>query len=453
MTVSALEERVTDRVELVALDLIDPAKDNPRRQVGDVAELAQSIRALGLLEPLVVTPRDDRYLLVCGARRHAACVVAGLDATTCVIREFTEAERQEAMLIENLQRVDLSVLEEATSYSRLVELGHTQRQLAERVGRSQAHISKRLGLLDLPKDVLKELDSGGITLEDAQQLGKLIDYPTRLREAFKRRHEYGGLAKQVETQLAAEQLAARIEREEAAIKEEGIALLQLKTDRSQYHPDAPKGTAIVEADSWTQGVHMQPAKHAKLACHALAVHPRTGERVPLCRDPKSHGSKGAARREQETTKSKRWREQEKALRGSREGRRAAAAKLLEKNALGPSVPTTLIVGALLARAEAEAQKVACLLLGIEPKAVKRGGYSYTSHHDALVELAEDPKEILRVGLALALATDEIRLSTSPWQQPWHNNRAKAYYALLKSGASYTPTAAETLELAGKGPRP
>lgn len=443
-----------DEVRIVELDLIDPAPDNPRRQLGDLAELAQSIKAVGLLEPLVITPHGARFLLVCGARRHAACLEAGVHATACVIRTFTEAERQEAMLIENLQRVDLSVLEEATSYSRLVELGYTQRQLADRVGRSQAHISKRLAILELPKAVIAEVDSGGITLEDAQQLSKLLDYPTRLREAFRRRHEYPGVGRQVEKQLEEQKLVEKVEREEAAIKKAGIALLQMKLEGG-YYPIAPKGTAVVEPDSWTQGVHMKAADHAKLSCHALAVNPKSGERVTLCRDPKSHGAK-PTRDVAQSAKAKRWREHEKALRAARDERRAAAAKVVEAG-LGVatrSPAVALIVDAFICRAEAEAEKVALRLLGVEPKTVKRHGYEYVDREGALVDLAAtSPAAAVRVGIALALATDDICFVANGYSNAWKGDRAKVYYELLKANAGYQPAPAEKLELAGKAPRP
>lgn len=160
------------------IDSIVPAEDNLRRRIGDVRDLATSIAAVGIIEPLVVSPAGEgRYTIVAGHRRHAAALKAGLAELPCMIRALTDAERVEIMLVENLQRTDLSPIEEASGYFRLVEHGLTQRELAGRIGRSARHVAARLALLELPKCVQDELHAGTLTVGDGRALLALRDQP------------------------------------------------------------------------------------------------------------------------------------------------------------------------------------------------------------------------------------------------------------------------------------
>jgi len=144
-----------------------------------------SIKSVGVQSPIVTRSANGHYEIVFGARRHAAAELAGLDKVPIINREYTDDERIVAMAIENLQREDLTVIDEAHQYQRLLdELKIPQRQLAERVGRSQAHISKRLALLKLPEKVQAQVDSGGIELTDAVHLAKLADDPKRVLAAI-----------------------------------------------------------------------------------------------------------------------------------------------------------------------------------------------------------------------------------------------------------------------------
>jgi ParB family chromosome partitioning protein len=157
-----------------------PASDNPRRGRGKLADLAASIASVGVLQPLLVTAvdDDDRYRIVCGERRWAAAVRAGLESVPCIVCVLTEIQRHEAMLIENLQRSNLSKMDEAQAYARLMDLGLSQRDIASRVGRSQAHISRRMRLLTLPVETRTLVDDGELPLEHA--LGYRSGPPTDL---------------------------------------------------------------------------------------------------------------------------------------------------------------------------------------------------------------------------------------------------------------------------------
>jgi ParB/RepB/Spo0J family partition protein len=140
--------------------------------------LTASVAAVGVVEPLVVSPAtDDSYVIVAGHRRYAAAKAAGLAKVPCTIRTLSDAERIEIMLVENLQRSDLSPIEEASGYFKLVEHGLSQRDMARRIGRSVKHVASRLALLELPKHARDELQAGTLTVRDGQSLLELRERP------------------------------------------------------------------------------------------------------------------------------------------------------------------------------------------------------------------------------------------------------------------------------------
>jgi ParB family chromosome partitioning protein len=154
---------------------IAPNPHNPRRNFDkeELKSLAESIRQKGILQPLVVRPADAPgfYTLVAGERRLRAAQMAGLHEVPAVVREMSDAEALEIAIIENVQRADLSPVEEARGYAQLIEdYGYTQQQLAEVVGKSRSHIANTLRLLNLPARVLEMLDSGQISAGHARAL-------------------------------------------------------------------------------------------------------------------------------------------------------------------------------------------------------------------------------------------------------------------------------------------
>ncbi|HEY8345810.1 MAG TPA: ParB/RepB/Spo0J family partition protein [Symbiobacteriaceae bacterium] len=159
-------------VEL-AVDLIEPNPRQPRKHFdeGKLEELASSIRAKGIVQPIVVRPRDGRYEIVAGERRWRAAKLAGLKRVPALVRDFSEAEVMEIALIENLQREDLNPLEEAEAYRVLLEECHlTQEELARRLGKSRPQISNTLRLLQLAEPVREELRAGRISVGHAKVL-------------------------------------------------------------------------------------------------------------------------------------------------------------------------------------------------------------------------------------------------------------------------------------------
>jgi ParB family chromosome partitioning protein len=148
----------------------------PRRHFNDEAlkELADSIRERGILEPLLVRPLPearDRYEIIAGERRWRAAQIAGLHDVPVMVRELTDREAMEFGIIENVQREDLSPIEEGEGYKRLIEeFGHTQEALGKIVGKSRPHITNMLRLLSLPEGVRQLIAEGKLTTGHARAL-------------------------------------------------------------------------------------------------------------------------------------------------------------------------------------------------------------------------------------------------------------------------------------------
>lgn len=157
---AAQDDKVSELRHIKVSEIIaDP--DQPRRSFDEVAldELADSIKTHGVLQPIVVTPRSGKYLIVAGERRYRAAKLAGLDKVPAIVRTLSNQHKLEISLIENLQRRDLNVLETATAYLKLRDqFSLTLDEISQRVGgRSVSAISNTLRLLRLPEDVRQAL--------------------------------------------------------------------------------------------------------------------------------------------------------------------------------------------------------------------------------------------------------------------------------------------------------
>ena len=164
--------------EIVELNLSDlrPNPYQPRKVFDEEAlnELASSIREHGVFQPIIVKKSIKGYDIIAGERRFRACKMVGLDKIPAIIRDFTDEQMMEIALLENLQREDLNVIEEAIAYKSMVEhLNLTQDELSKRVGKSRSHITNILGLLRLPGEVQQMVSDGRITMGHARALSKL----------------------------------------------------------------------------------------------------------------------------------------------------------------------------------------------------------------------------------------------------------------------------------------
>jgi ParB family chromosome partitioning protein len=157
----------------VAIDRITPSPFQPRRTFDEakIEELAASIRNQGIIQPLVVRPKDDGFELIAGERRWRAAMKAGLNRVPVVLRDASDLEALQLALVENLQREDLNPIEEAGGYRRLQEEFHwSQEEMAEKVGKSRPAIANSLRLLSLPGEVQQEISAGNLPAGQARAL-------------------------------------------------------------------------------------------------------------------------------------------------------------------------------------------------------------------------------------------------------------------------------------------
>lgn len=157
------------------LSAIAPRSDQPRQRFAEkeLTELAYSIRQHGILQPLVVMPSGtgDNYTLLAGERRYRAAQIAGLSRVPVYVRDSGEDRHHELALIENIQRADLTPMEEARAFQRLMEEdGLTQEELAKRLGKSRSTIANSVRLLQLPEEITQALQEGRISAGHANAL-------------------------------------------------------------------------------------------------------------------------------------------------------------------------------------------------------------------------------------------------------------------------------------------
>lgn len=166
--------------EIIEIDLNDlrPNPYQPRKIFDDEAlqELSNSIKEYGVFQPIIVKKSIKGYEIIAGERRVRASKLAGLKTIPAIIRDFTDNEMMEIALLENLQRENLNVIEEAIAYKSMLEkLNITQEELSKKIGKSRSHITNIIGLLRLPKEVQKKVIHGDLTMGHARMLSKLED--------------------------------------------------------------------------------------------------------------------------------------------------------------------------------------------------------------------------------------------------------------------------------------
>lgn len=173
------------KLQMIELDKLHPHPQNPRKVIGDVTELAESIKVNGILQNLTVVPNNDDwddksdFTVVIGHRRLAAAKQAGLTELPCAIVEMSEKEQLSTMLTENMQRSDLTVYEEAKGCQMLLDLGDTVAEIAEKTGFSESKIRRRIKLCELDEEAFKESQIRQPTLQDYDRLNQIKDIDVR----------------------------------------------------------------------------------------------------------------------------------------------------------------------------------------------------------------------------------------------------------------------------------
>ncbi|MCJ8191153.1 ParB/RepB/Spo0J family partition protein [Sphingomicrobium aestuariivivum] len=175
----------TAGIRKLPMDKVAPNPDQPRRLFDKDAleELAQSISARGVLQPILVRPAGDGYQIIAGERRWRASQIAQLHEIPAIVRDSDDSAVAELAIIENVQREDLNALEEARAYAALAEnFEHSQGDIAKKVGKSRSHVANLIRLLDLPEHVQQALLEGSISMGHARALighpeaEKLVDH-------------------------------------------------------------------------------------------------------------------------------------------------------------------------------------------------------------------------------------------------------------------------------------
>lgn len=169
---------------MLPIDQLHPHPDNPRKDIGDVSELAESIKVNGVLQNLTVVPNmvtgeitgdtwQRGYKVIIGHRRLAAAKLAGIETLPCVVVNMSDREQLSTMLTENMQRSDLTVYEQAQGFQMMLDMGDTVEDIAEKSGFSATTVRRRVKLLDLDKDKFKKSEERGVSLFDYMELDKL----------------------------------------------------------------------------------------------------------------------------------------------------------------------------------------------------------------------------------------------------------------------------------------
>jgi ParB family chromosome partitioning protein len=173
MAAQAALTRTSSSVREIPLKQIKPGRMQPRADLKEreLGELARSIRQHGVLQPIVVSPEEDGYEIIVGERRWRAARLAGLKTIPAIVRTIKEHERLSLALVENIQRVDLTPMEEARAYRRLMdEFGMSLKEIAAKVGKATTTVHNMMRLLKLPLEIQRGLEEGKITPKHARQI-------------------------------------------------------------------------------------------------------------------------------------------------------------------------------------------------------------------------------------------------------------------------------------------
>jgi len=200
LDVAALAED-SERVQRLALDDLMPNPDQPRQHFDATAldELAQSIKQYGVVQPLVASPEGKKYRIIAGERRWRAAKLAGLKQVPVLVRTSKELEQLEVAIIENVQRVDLSPLEQAVSIERLhQQFNSSYEQIAKRLGKAHSTVVNIVRLLQLPEEAKEALFKKDISEGHARQILALKNHPDKQAELLALIVKHGWSVRQAE---------------------------------------------------------------------------------------------------------------------------------------------------------------------------------------------------------------------------------------------------------------
>ena len=218
-----------NEIVLIPVELLMHHPDNPRKDFGDLTELADSIKANGVLQNLTVVPADGKvpgkYYVVIGNRRLEASMIAGVMELPCVVSDMDQKTQVATMLEENMQRADLTVYEQAQGFQMMMDLGFNEDQISEKTGFSKTTVKRRLKMAELDQKTLKEVCAGQqITLGDFERLAQVEDVKKR-NEILKDMGE-GNFNWQLNRALKLQKIAAILPKVKKLLKESGVQAIK-----------------------------------------------------------------------------------------------------------------------------------------------------------------------------------------------------------------------------------
>ncbi len=256
-------EKVTGAIVQIPIELLHHHHDNPRKDLGDLTELTDSIKAKGVLQNLTVVPYwfkttgvgcDDPeeqakmgYLVVIGNRRLEAAKAAGLKTLPCIIAKMSPAEQVQTMLLENMQRSDLTVYEQAQGFQMMLDLGDTVEGISEKTGFSKTTVRRRLKMTELNQDTLKQVSDRQTSLEDFDRLNEIknIEARNKVLAQIGTNNFENELAKA----LKAQETAKRKENWERLFKERGMKELPYSDIWSSKYGYPAPGVGYLDGDA------------------------------------------------------------------------------------------------------------------------------------------------------------------------------------------------------------
>ena len=417
--------------ENLPIEQVEPNPRNLRHRIGDLSDLTRSVEAVGIIEPLLVTPNDHgTYTVVAGHRRLAAAQAAGVTNLLCVVRAISDIEAVELTLIENGQRHDLNAIEEAEGYYQLFEAGRTVTAMATTLGRSAKHISARLALLELPKKARRAIERNKISLSDAEALLTAREHPDLIEATIESLDSEDGGSFDVRRSI---ENALREHR-----RDESVAALRTQAEERGLRRVEYEGYQPTSYRSLREGLGLDAdarRQHRREACHAVTVEARwdgRAELVEVCTDWRRHTTRGkgnnssAVQVASHTDGSGAERERQ-AARRSWSRRRAEFMTTALAGRVAKATITDAALHTLIEEAGANASRRAAQLLGIDADTE----HGYQDWHRVLVEHArQNPPTLIKTAVAVIAAHGEDQLRGG-YRQP------DTYRALL-GGLGYEP---------------
>ena len=191
LSTNSNKNETNNSVQKINISQIVPNPSQPRKNFKDeeLKELSSSIKNQGLIQPIIVKPSDDnQFQIIAGERRWRACQLNGMHEVDCVIKEIDETSILEAALIENIQREDLNVIEEANAYKGLIDIkGISNENLAKLIGKSSSHVSNILRLLELDKKIQEMVIQGDLSMGHARALIGVPDAINKANEIIEKK--------------------------------------------------------------------------------------------------------------------------------------------------------------------------------------------------------------------------------------------------------------------------